>query len=313
MFNSLIDYLRSNGIYEQPKIVGKELKYPCPICRQSGGDTKGDNLCFNSSKGAQGLIYCFANSDHSKEILKQIRAMEKGSQPDKKSNIAKNKGNNKKKQQQPEKEITLDRSKEFLVYQGNCTEELLNNEKAKLFLLKKRGINEDTIVNCGIGIDTKKRRWVFPVYDMNDNLVGFEYRPPYLEKKGLYKEQGTPNCLCQINNKTDETEVLLIIEGFLDGYVFYQHLKDNGQDRYYHVITPSCGVTKLLDLLKEYKGYYQYRKIYVYIDNDQTSLPIMDTIDREFPFMETVRMNCGCKDFNEHYLNCLIPRKLKIS
>lgn len=58
--NNLIEYLG------QPlKKCGNELIWQCPICMDRGKD----NLKYNIAKN---VLYCFANSEHAKTILKEI-------------------------------------------------------------------------------------------------------------------------------------------------------------------------------------------------------------------------------------------------
>ena len=42
----------------------------------------------------------------------------------------------------------------------------------------------------------------------------------------------------------------------------------------------------------------------LFVDNDEVSRPIADKICAKYPF-ENIRLTCGCKDFNEHYLRCI--------
>ena len=161
-----------------------------------------------------------------------------------------------------------------------------------------------------IGIDKIQRRWVFPAYDEH-TLVGFEYRPPDLDRKCIYKERTTPSTLAQVNIRTEETQALVILEGFIDAYTFYQHLYRKGQNKYFHVLTPVNGVNTVVGLLKDF-DFSPYRKVILYLDSDKpdengkrAGIDAMNKIKTLFPFVEITEMTCGCKDFNEHYLNCI--------
>ncbi len=75
------------------KKVGDEYFWKCPQCI----DTHKDNLKFNHRKG---VLYCFANSDHSKMLLKEIKFNAKSSQIQRKfdEKVIKNKAISKQKQ-----------------------------------------------------------------------------------------------------------------------------------------------------------------------------------------------------------------------
>ena len=64
----------------------------------------------------------------------------------------------------------------------------------------------------------------------------------------------------------------------------------------------------LATLLSEI-DYSRYKKFYLFIDNDDVSNNIKLQILEKYPQFEPINMNCGCKDFNEHYLKCIKGRK----
>ena len=97
-----------------------------------------------------------------------------------------------------------------------------------------------------------------------------------------------------------------MLEGFWDGYVFWQHLHEQGQNEFYHIITPSNGVGTVIGLLKDF-DFSPYKKVILYLDSDEKGIKAMNEAKKLYPFIETVIMDCGCKDFNEHYLRCLHP------
>lgn len=297
MFEITIDLLIKH-LGQPTKETGGHVYFQCPYCQ----DSHRDNLIFTPNKQPRALLKCFANESHSASVLKDIFSENKG----KLTRIEKSfiKHNIEKPM------ITAERQQKFFFYMLKCNDELLNNEKALKFLFENRGINRDTVEYCGIGIDSVKRRWVFPTFEYNckvdDLITGFEYRPSDLSKKGLYREKNTPTCMAMINSYTPDRKCLAILEGYLDAYAFAQHLKDKGQLEYYHIATPSNGVSSIIKLIKEIDySFNQYQRVYVYLDSDETSKPKMQEIKELYPDIKTIIMDCGCKDFNEHYLNCI--------
>ena len=190
----------------------------------------------------------------------------------------------------------------------NCNDELYTHEKALKFLYKKRGITTDTVGFIGLGIDLKKHRWVIPTFEysttIEGNILGFEYRPNDLSKKGLYREKNTPTGLAMINCYTPQVENLAIVEGYFDGYALWQYLDEKKQSSYYHIITPSNGVNQLLNQLS-IVDFNKYKRYFLYVDSDIAGQKEVQKIIERYPIFEIVKMNCGCKDFNEHYLKCL--------
>lgn len=292
-FNEVISYLG------QPvKQDSKHAYYQCPDCRDYGQDN---------------LVYTFANGllkswccESSKRIFGEIIKLRNQQQPEKTLRSQ----NAIPKQNEAKPELTQDQITRFYTYQHDCNKALLKNEKSLQFLYKKRGITKETVEFCGLGIDTDKSFWAIPVYSF-DNLVGFEYRKSDFkdfEYQGktykCKKEPGTKSCMAQINGKLPSAEILVILEGFLDGYVFWQHLHEKNQNEFYNILTPSNGVGTVIGLLKNF-DFSPYKKVILYLDSDEKGIKAMNEAKRLYPFIETVIMNCGCKDFNEHYLRCV--------
>lgn len=274
---------------------GCEYEWQCPICK----DTGKDNLKFNSQKG---ILYCFANESHARTILSNIMRNQKDLYlNNKKEGLNRPIEANK----TQEDKLTPEVQEKFKQYMIECNTSLLNDSKVLDFLKKKRGINQETVSNTGMGIDKTKRRWVIPTFKyMCNEIIGFEYRPPDLSKKGLCREKGTPTGLAQINCYTPKTESLVIVEGYFDGYALLQYLTETNQSQNYHIVTPSNGVQGLLKQMRVI-DFRKYKKFELFIDNDKTSCPIANKIIEEYPLFHKVELKCGCKDFNEHYLKCI--------
>ena len=274
---------------------GSEYEWQCPICKDRGKD----NLKFNSQKG---VLYCFADESHARTILSGIMRNHKDLySKDKKEYV--NRIVEAEKYQ--ENKITPEKQKIFLNYMLECNASLLNDSKVLEFLRNRRGITQETVSNTGMGIDKVKRHWTIPTFRYGTGeLIGFEYRPPDLSKKGLCREKNTPTGLAEINCYTPQTEILVIVEGYFDGYALLQHLTEINQIAQYHIVTPSNGVQGLLRQIKCI-DFRKYKHFELFIDNDETSRPIANKIIEQYPMFHNVELKCGCKDFNEHYLKCI--------
>lgn len=289
--NNLIEYLG------QPlKKCGNELIWQCPICMDRGKD----NLKYNIAKN---VLYCFANSEHAKTILKEINKKDK-------KDYTKYKTYPLKDITKPailtQKQIT-----NFENYMYECNATLLFDKNLLKLLYDKRGLTPTTVSIAKIGYDKRKNVWTIPTikYSCNDfEVIGFEFRPHNLSKNGLYRTKGTPNGLAMINDYYNCIDTLCVIEGYFDGYALLQYLAERKEDKYYHIVTPSNGVRALLKYLQEI-DYSKYKKFYLFIDNDDVSNNIKLQILEKYPQFEPINMNCGCKDFNEHYLKCIKGRK----
>lgn len=278
---------------------GDEYQWQCPYCL----DKHMDNLKFNKSKG---VLWCFASAgEHSKQILK---AMYKNNplEPYNKSltnsiKLDKNKSEDK------VAVYTYDKQQEFLQYLTTCNESLLNNKELLERFLNIRGINENTVMECGIGFDSSKNCFVLPTFqystNINNYLIGFEYRPSDFSKK-ITRSKGTPTAMAMINCFTPKTEVLAIVEGYMDGYALLQYLIEKKQDKFYHVITPCNGISGLNTHIKEIE-FSKYKACYLYVDNDEAGNNAANELLQKYSFLKRISMDCGCKDFNEHYLKCI--------
>lgn len=278
------------------KKIGSEYIWQCPYCQ----DRNKNNLMYNSKKN---VLYCFADSNHSKLLLKDIWSSIKGQMKTLPATI-----NPKHQKVFNKTSISLIQIQNFKTYKRKCNETLLNNKALLNVLYKKRGITKDTAKDCGIGIDINKERFVFPSikFGSKDEVIGFEYRSFDLSKKGLYREKRTPTGLVQINSIKNSTVNLVALEGYLDCYLFYQHIKALGQEQFYHIASPSNGVTSILRHFDSISNELdRYKNVYLYLDSDEAGKKAMFELKQKYPQTKTYSMTCGCKDFNEHYLKCL--------
>lgn len=278
---------------EPEKQSGDEYLWQCPLCK----DTGRDNLKFNAVKG---ILWCFANESHAPQILKEM--LKKGKINLKPANADYNSNDRYKHIFSIQKQI------EFKIYMQECNEKLLTIDILPSILLKKRGLNLSTARDVKLGVDMNKKRWVIPTFQYSTEranaILGFEYRPFNFSKDGLTRSKGTPTGLAMINSYKPTMEVLAVIEGYFDGYALYQHLKEQKQIQYYHIVTPSNGIQSLLKHISQV-DFSKYKRFCLYVDNDEEGNKVAEKIMAKYPIFERVTITCGCKDFNEHYMKCI--------
>lgn len=291
--NKLTLALLTAVLGEPEKQSGDEYLWQCPLCK----DTGRDNLKFNAEKG---VLWCFADESHAPQILKEI--LKKGKLNLKPVNANYNKDDRYKHIFSIQKQI------EFKIYMQECNEKLLTIDILPFILLKKRGLNLSTAKDVKLGVDMNKKRWVIPTFQYSteraNTILGFEYRPFNFSKEGLTREKGTPTGLAMINSYKPTMEILAVVEGYFDGYALYQHLKEQKQIKYYHIVTPSNGIQSLLKHVSQV-DFSKYKKFCLYVDNDEEGNKVAEKIIAKYPIFERVTTECGCKDFNEHYLKCI--------
>lgn len=286
---------------EPEKQSGYEFMWQCPYCR----DTGRDNLKF---KSLNSTLWCYANENHSPQILKDIIA----SNRDKNFSIPTVSNNDK--HERYKRFFTVQKQVEFRVNMKSWNEALLRSSVYLTSIRKKRGISMLTVKKVKLGIDLNKKRWAIPNFQYSTEhskiILGFEYRPLNLGKEGLTREKGAPTGLCMINAYTPQMEILVIVEGYFDGYALFQYLNEKGVVKHYHIVTPSNGVQSLLKHIS-LVDFDKYKKYYLYIDNDSAGNAKANEILEKYPMFERVTTTCGCKDFNEHYLKCIkaLPTK----
>ena len=274
--------------------IGDELIKQCPLC----GDKSQDNLHYNPKKN---ILWCFADESHSKQILSEIY---------------------KKKNEQMKKENAeipnyIKYQKDYIIYQLVCNAILLSDidsfniyyesgdiarlwesekvaeefnkiihsdkpERARTYLESRRGINKPTIEKTGLGIDFEKYgKWVIPIYDMQATLRGFEYRGLDFDKKRIWREKGITRCLAKIYG-SDNCKKVAIVEGFLDGYVLAQFVKDT------LILSCSNGASSLIHCIPEIQ-FNKYEEIQLILDNDDAGDEATKKIISQYPFISDNR------------------------
>ena len=304
--NDIQEYLGQTG-----KKQGSEVSFSCPLCNALGRDRHGDNLKFNTTKS---VLYCFCDDTHSGQILSEI--MKKKHEEKKMSNVEIPKYHN--------------LQTEYVLYQQLCNDMLLGkfNEawidemvaldlltqkegenlkqiaqtdkphEAREYLKRQRGINSHTIELTGLGFDFNERRWVIPIFDMDCNIVGFEYRVADFKTKKIWRERGSVSCLARTYGNGRKA---LIFEGFLDSYCALQMANSKEELSLFTTSSGVAGLTKVITQLQ----FGSYDSITLILDNDEPANKITKEIIEKYPFIKDGRqflIDSGCKDVNEYML-----------
>lgn len=291
-----------------------EYVWQCPICAQAGGDTHKDNLKFNTKKG---LFHCFADREHSCSLLSDIYKQEWEEIKESKRITKRSSMNMVNKINAENKELTKEKMAELKQYLMQSVEFLINDKVGYIAMgLKElRGLTIETAKQVHLGYDFENARWVIPTFKYSTSinpvdieLIGFEYRPTDFSKNGLRREKDMPTALAMINMFNEKTEVLVIVEGYFDGYALYQHLSELNKIDYYHIVTCSNGVQSLPKQVDEI-NFSKYKQCHLFIDNDEAGRKAAKEILKKRPFIRDVILSCDCKDFNEHYIKCIKKQK----
>lgn len=261
----------------QPRTkIGGELIWQCPICM----DKSKDNLHYNEKKN---ILWCFANDEHNKMILSEIS--KKKHEKEKMYNA------------EIPRYVKPEIQNQFLHYMELCNDMLLGRlneaflfnmvtmkmykeeeaiklikisqsdkpQKAREYLKSKIGINTRTIELTGLGFDFDTNRWVFPIFNMDNALVGFEYRYKDLKQKKIWREEGTPRCMANIYGTGKNA---YICEGYKDGYLLMQILEYHNMLDDSTILTSSNGVSHTLHVISQLQ-FNKYDNIYLCLDNDK--------------------------------------------
>ena len=157
------DVLGQNG----KKSQGNWL-FQCPICQ----DSSCDNLIV---KGNGAYIHCFscANNEGGRYVLSEIE--KKRAEERKKEQVVIN-----------DKPRFLDKKlqEDYVIYTCMANDKLLENQEILDFLYEKRGIDKQTVIDCGIGYDDTEEHWVIPIFSLlyDGMIMGFEYRRKNFDK-----------------------------------------------------------------------------------------------------------------------------------
>ena len=292
------------SVEELRAVLGYETKskygtyyFRCPECAKYGKDTHGDNLVYNSSNGR---LRCFGCGEGQMTALRMINEYRQKTGYWQKSKEEREKSKPKFEKKPLWYEINKE---ELLMYMCEATEELLEAEPVVEWLYNKHGINKQSIIDCGIGMDADKNAICFPIFSINHEqiLVGFEYRL-IGETKKIWRTKDSPSGIAQVWGRKSAPYVI-ILEGYLDCYCFKQFLEKKGLSDDYLILTPANGANDLLKHLNKI-DFSKYKTCYLLLDNDNVGDTVTDNILEQYNFFidkrEVLKKN-NVKDFKDLY------------
>ena len=267
--------------------------FQCPICQ----DSSCDNLIV---KGNGAYIHCFSctNNEGGKYVLTEIEK-KRAEERRKEQNMVVN-----------EKPRFLDKNlqEQYVEYMCLANEQLLGNEQLLNLLYEKRGIDRQTVIDCGIGYDDTEEHWVIPIFSLKyDGMVmGFEYRRKNFDKydngSKVRREKGYITDICPVWGR-EKAKTLIISEGFWDAYALHQYLRNKGNDDH-TIYSCSNGVTSFLNVINRI-CFANFNEVKLILDTDEAGNKVTDEIISKFPFIKDKRnflFKGGYKDVNEWLL-----------
>lgn len=263
--------------------LGSEYVWQCPYCM----DSHKDNMRFNERKG---LLWCFADPEHSKEVLKKMNGNKNEYQPVKKTSVP----------EVPKWEVMQEKYIEYMV---QCQEELLNNQELLDYVYKKRGLSKEVIDWVGLGFDSEAQQFVIPNFGLKEGcaITDFELRA-YGDKKVISRVGGGHNTVAMIYGAA-KAKTLYFTEGFLDGYALLQYLFDKKQSDF-TIYSCSHGAESLLKCLPSV-NFSNFEEVKLMLDNDEAGDKATKAIIEQYPFIKDARkflVDSGCKDVGEFLL-----------
>lgn len=227
--------------------------------------------------------------------------------------------------EKPKKEYT-----DYFNYCHKVWNETIMHDEFYEFYCKKlydlRGITLPTAVCCFIGYDADKG-WIFPCIEYKTKkIIGYEIREKHFQKfkfengkeTKCYKAKNTPSCLCWIYEAS--TRKAIICEGFIDSFKMYQYQLEKVQKFKSElaqvecsILTASCGVKSIPELVEEHKLWNDFDEIIFCLDNDEAgnlaNKKLMELPHNgKFKFFNQIPLG---KDFENYYEEVLKPNLYK--
>ena len=280
------DVLGQNG-----KKSGDNWLFQCPICQ----DSSCDNLIV---KGNGAYIHCFSCYDNEggRYVLSEIER--KRAQDRKQEQIVIN---------SMPRFLDKKLQEQYIEYMCLANDALLDNQEMLDLLQEKRGIDRQTVIDCGIGYDDTEEHWVIPIFSLtyDPKIMGFEYRrknfDKYINGSKVRRERGYITDICPVYG-CNKAKTLYILEGFLDAMCLHQYLREKGQSDY-SVYSCSNGVSSLLNVMNRI-CFANFNEIKLMLDTDNAGCEVTDKIIDKFSFIRDVRnflFKGGYKDFGEFF------------
>lgn len=271
------------------KKSGDNWLFQCPICQ----DSSADNLVV---KGNGAYIHCFScyNNEGGRYVLSEIERK-------------RNRERVPKVIEHTPRFLNGVLQRQYLEYMLLTNEKLLADQQLLNLLYEKRGIDRQTVIDCGIGYDDTEEHWVIPIFSLKyENMImGFEYRRKNFDKyengSKVKRERGFVTDICTVWG-CNKAKTLYILEGFLDAMCLHQYLRDKGQSDY-TVYSCSNGVSSLLNVMNRIY-FANFGEVKLMLDTDNAGCEVTDRIIDKYPFIIDSRnflFKADKKDFGEWY------------
>lgn len=271
------------NVLGQPRTkISGEYVWMCPYCK----DSHKDNMRFNAEKG---LLWCFAEPEHSKEIVKEIYSKRKN------ENYSSNYVPKKVEIKNTIPKWELNKN-EYLEYMLITNDILVNDENLLEYLYKKRGLRKNTLELVGWGFDNTENFFVIPIFSLKyDCIIDFEVREKCQEKK-IRRLGGGCSTIAQIYGCM-KAKTLYITEGMIDGAVLLQWLLEKNQ-KDFTIYSCSHGVSSLYNCLNEI-CFSNFKEIKLILDNDSEGDKWSEKIVENYPFIQDKRGFLKEKSIND--------------
>ncbi len=278
---------------EKGKKVGRDYVFQCKVCMDDGKN----NLIFSPEKG---LLKCFScsNNEGGQYVLDLIneKCPKKNHQKPMQTII----------NPQP-RFLDKDLQEQYLIYMCLANEKLLESQEMLNLLYEKRGIDRQTVIDCGIGYDDTEEHWVIPIFSLKYvSIMGFEYRRKNFDKYSngskVRRERGYITDICPVWGR-NKAKTLIISEGFWDCYALHQYLRNKGDDDH-TIYSCSNGVTSLVNVMNRIT-FANFNEVKLILDADEAGNKVTDEIINRYPFIKDKRgflFKGGYKDSNEWLL-----------
>jgi DNA primase len=199
-------------------------------------------------------------------------------------------------------------------YWCKCVESLDANPKLRERFEKIRGISPETQKIMGLGIDLKKKEWIIPcisIEHMNELgyplCVGFERRMNTLVDNftdtncKCKKSFGTPSTMCAVSEYSHTMSEVIILEGFLDSFCYYDYLVSRGEQHKVWILTSSCGLGGLVEQIQRL-DFSNFKSVSFMLDNDKAGLDKMQELEKLFPDYNYIKLGEPYGDFSDFWL-----------
>ena len=188
----------------------------------------------------------------------------------------------------------------ILGYNNNLLE---STEKLK-WLYKEKGLTENTVKEMLIGIDDDSN-WCIPMYryvtDAEATIVGQQKLSP--DFKIVDYISHVPVSLTMINEYSEKTVTIVIVNDHLEGYTLFQYLEEQGLVDLFHIVTPMYGVNSLYSVIQTV-DFCKYEEFYLMLHGYKGEV-MTNKIISDYPMFSCLGWYSDFESFNKRYVESL--------